>query len=101
MSESRLFFNAALLHHGFHGSLGAAGTHMSAGTANALGGTHGIGEYPAWVAMFGPQSAQCVIGQIRQRDEAVLVSLAAPDMNLLALAVYIAHLGLMGTYIKI
>jgi hypothetical protein len=42
--------------------------------------------------MFAPQGAQCLIGQIRQWDETILVSLAAADMNQLALTVDIAHL---------
>lgn len=42
--------------------------------------------------MFAPQSAQCLIGQIRQWDETILVPLAAPDMNLFALTVDIADL---------
>jgi len=36
-SESRLFFNAAVLHHGFHGSLSAAAIHVCGGIANMLG----------------------------------------------------------------
>jgi len=43
-SESRLFFNAALLHYGFHGSLSAAAVHMGGGTTDALGGANGIWE---------------------------------------------------------
>jgi len=42
--------------------------------------------------MFAPQGAQCLIGQIRQWDETILVPLAAPDMNQFALTVDIAHL---------
>ena len=42
--------------------------------------------------MFAPQSAQGLIGQIRQRNETILVPLAAPDMNLFALSVDIAYL---------
>jgi len=36
-SESRLFFNAALLHNGFHGSLSTAAIHVRGGSANTLG----------------------------------------------------------------
>ena len=36
-SESRLFFNAALLYHGFHGSLRAATIHMRGGASNTPG----------------------------------------------------------------
>ncbi len=36
-SESRLFFNAALVHHRFHGSLSAAAVHVRGGAVNALG----------------------------------------------------------------
>ena len=43
-SESRLFFNATLLYHGFHGSLSAAAIHMGGGLSDALGGANGIGE---------------------------------------------------------
>jgi hypothetical protein len=95
-SESRLFFNAALVHHGFHGSLSAAAVHVRGGAANTLGGAHGIGEQPTGVAMFAPQGAQCLIGQIRQRDETILVALAAADMNQFALTVDIAHLQVQG-----
>lgn len=42
--------------------------------------------------MFAPQSAQCLIGRIRQRDETILVPFAAPDMNSFALTIDIAHL---------
>ena len=37
VSEQRLFFNAALLYHGFHGSLGAAAIHMGDGILDTLG----------------------------------------------------------------
>jgi hypothetical protein len=42
--------------------------------------------------MFAPQSAQCMIGQIRQWHETIFAPLAAADMNLFALTVDIAHL---------
>jgi hypothetical protein len=35
-SEWRLFFNAALFHHSFHGSLSAAAVHVRGGAANPL-----------------------------------------------------------------
>ena len=44
VSESRLFFNAALRHHGFHGGLSTAAIHMGGGTADAFGGPDSIGE---------------------------------------------------------
>ena len=40
----RLFFNAALLKDGFHGSLSAAAIHVGGSIADALRRTHGIGE---------------------------------------------------------
>jgi hypothetical protein len=42
--------------------------------------------------MFAPQGAQCLIGQIRQGDETILVSFASADMNQFALTVDIACL---------
>ena len=42
--------------------------------------------------MFAPQSAQCLIGQVGQWDETILMALAAADMYLFALSVDIAHL---------
>ncbi len=46
--------------------------------------------------MFAPQSAQCLIGQIRQWDETILVTFASSDMNLFALTVDITHLQIEG-----
>ena len=87
-----IFFNAALLQHGFHGGLSTPAIHMCGGIADTLRGTHGIWEQPAGVVMLAPQGAQCLIGQIRKWDEPIFVPLAAPDMNQLALAIDIAHL---------
>ena len=42
--------------------------------------------------MLAPQGAQCLIGHIRQRNETILVPLAAADMNQLALTIDITHL---------
>ncbi len=95
-SEPRFFFNPALGHDRFHGCLGAAAIHVRGGRANTLRRTGGIGKQPAGVAMLAPQSAQCLIRQIGQRDETILMALAAPDMYLFALTVDIAHLQRQG-----
>lgn len=42
--------------------------------------------------MFTPQGAQCLIGEIWQRHQAILMSLATTDMDSFALAVDIPHL---------
>ena len=76
---NRDFFYPALGHDRFHGCPGAAAIHVRGGRTNTLGRTFGIGKQPAGVAMFAPQSAQCLIRQVGQRDETILMALAAPE----------------------
>ena len=46
--------------------------------------------------MFAPQSAKCLIRQVGQWYETILMALATPDMYLFALAVDISHLQRQG-----
>ena len=89
-NEWRLFFNAALLNDFLHGRLSAAAIHVGSGIANLRRRTGGTGEQESWVSVFAPQSAQSAAGEVGQWHQAVLVALAAADMDLVALGIDIA-----------
>ncbi len=51
------FFTTAVLHHGFHGGLGATTIHVRGDIADALGRSDRIGKQQLGVAMLAPQGA--------------------------------------------
>ena len=65
-----------------HGRLGPAAVHGAVGLLHALWCADSVGEQPDRVAVFGPQRPQSVVGEIRQRHAAVLMSFAAPKVDL-------------------
>ena len=79
-----------------HCRLGAAAIHGRDGVANGLERARRTGKQQGGMPVFAPQRTQRLIGQIRQRHQAVLMSLATSDRHLLALPIDITNLQCQG-----
>ena len=86
------FFYPTLGYQCFDRLLGSATIHVRGGLTNTLRRAGGVGKQQLGMAMPGPQFTQGVAGQIRQRDETVLVAFTASDMNTMAPGIDITDL---------
>ena len=85
------FFYPALGQQDLHGALRAAAIHVGGGGADEIQGAGGIGEQQTGMLVLAPEPAQGAVGAIRQGHEAVLVALAAANVDLMLCGIDIAH----------
>ena len=91
-----IFFDAALGYYRLQRALRAAAVHWLGGLLNPLGRAAGTGKQQARMTVFLPQCTQRLTGQIRQRHEAVLVALTAPNVYASACRVDVTDLQCQG-----
>ena len=94
--DADLAVDPALGDDGLHRGLGAAAIHVGPGLADPRHRPGREREQPPRVTMPAPQRPQCLVGQIGQRHQPILVALAAMGMHLSIGAVDVAHLQRQG-----